>query len=757
MHAVLPALFLVATLAFAGPSTVPPGATLHNGDFQQGPLGQAPMGWLLPGPCVDAGFQCLVAEDPSLPGKRCAVLSQESCSPATFGNLMQTLPAAPYRGKRIRLTGQLRMDSKGDCLGQGQMWLRVDRPGTRIGFLDNMAQRPASARTWTRVEIVGDVALDAEWLAMGVMLVQGGKLFIGPMTLETLGEAHAAEPEGPRALTRQGLRNLAAFAQAFSYVRFFHPSDEAAKADWNRLAAAGVRAVEGAGSSRTLARRLQTLFAPYAPSAQFLAPGQKPRAPKREPGATRAVRWTHLGFGQNNPQNVYHSTREYLPLGPSGLEPWPDPLATAPLNLGGGLRLFLPSVLRATPVHTVPVAVAVPGSAMDSPLPAPTAGAGATLADRSTRLGDVVLAWGILQHFYPYFDVVQTNWKAELPRALRAAALDPDEQAFGHTLRCMVAALKDGHGAVTDLLASAVPALELVILDGSPIVLAGSAAAVAPGSRILRVDGEGAEARLARLRKEISAATEGWMNARLARTFLAGAPNKPVVISFLTPSGAVLSATLPRDPDSWAQLRALKPQPLSELKPGIWYVDLERISDQDFATALPDLAKARGVVFDLRGYPRVHPAFLQHLTDKPLRSAHWNIPVVTQPDGKGWGWNTLDRWELEPRLPRLAGKVAFLAGGGTISYAESCLGIVEAYGLAEIVGEPTAGTNGNVNPIDLPGGLILAWTGMKVLKHDGTPHHGVGIRPTVPVKPTLQGLAAGRDEVLEKGLEVVAR
>lgn len=33
----------------------------------------------------------------------------------------------------------------------------------------------------------------------------------------------------------------------------------------------------------------------------------------------------------------------------------------------------------------------------------------------------------------------------------------------------------------------------------------------------------------------------------------------------------------------------------------------------------------------------------------------------------------------------------------------------------------------------------------------------VGILPTVPVVPTREGVAAGRDEVLEKGLEVVAR
>jgi hypothetical protein len=36
-------------------------------------------------------------------------------------------------------------------------------------------------------------------------------------------------------------------------------------------------------------------------------------------------------------------------------------------------------------------------------------------------------------------------------------------------------------------------------------------------------------------------------------------------------------------------------------------------------------------------------------------------------------------------------------------------------------------------------------------------HHGIGILPTVPVQPTIAGIAAGRDEVLEKGIEVASR
>jgi hypothetical protein len=171
---------------------------------------------------------------------------------------------------------------------------------------------------------------------------------------------------------------------------------------------------------------------------------------------------------------------------------------------------------------------------------------------------------------------------------------------------------------------------------------------------------------------------------------------------------------------------------------------------------LGSLAKAKGVVFDLRGYPRnVSPVILQHLVrDGNARSAQFLVPRVLLPDRQGFEWQD-GGWGLPPIAPRLEGRIAFLTGGGSISYAETYMGIVENYRLAEIVGGPTAGTNGNVNPFDLPGGYNLRWTGMKVLKQNGSQHHGVGIQPTVPVERTLQGITEGRDEILEKAIEVV--
>ena len=102
------------------------------------------------------------------------------------------------------------------------------------------------------------------------------------------------------------------------------------------------------------------------------------------------------------------------------------------------------------------------------------------------------------------------------------------------------------------------------------------------------------------------------------------------------------------------------------------------------------------------------------------------------------------------------GQILFLTDGRAISYAETLMGMVEAFDLGEIVGGPTAGANGNVNSVRLPGGYQMVWTGMRVTLHDGGVLHGQGIQPDVPVSRTIEGVRAGRDEILEAALARVA-
>jgi hypothetical protein len=196
------------------------------------------------------------------------------------------------------------------------------------------------------------------------------------------------------------------------------------------------------------------------------------------------------------------------------------------------------------------------------------------------------------------------------------------------------------------------------------------------------------------------------------------------------------------------------------LQPGILYVDLSRLSDADFAAAVPRLGAARGIVFDMRGASRL-PApqvLFQHLGDRPLTGPQRHVPDVGRPDRESLTFVRPpdDEWTVSPQAPHLTARKVFIADERVIGQAESSLMMVEYYRLGEIVGAPTAGTSGAVTRFQVPGGVTIAFTGIRVLRHDGSQHHGIGVRPTVPVARTRAALAAGRDELLERAVQVVS-
>src|SRR5699024_5855700 len=159
-----------------------------------------------------------------------------------------------------------------------------------------------------------------------------------------------------------------------------------------------------------------------------------------------------------------------------------------------------------------------------------------------------------------------------------------------------------------------------------------------------------------------------------------------------------------------------------QIEDGIYYVDLTKTPMSRINKEMDQIASSPGVIFDLRGYPTKNSyQVISHLLTQADTSKQWmKIPKIIYPDQKKIVGYLNNGWQLKPAKPHIQGKVVFLTDERAISYAESFMSFIEHYNLGEIVGQPTAGTNGNINTTALPVDYQYAWTGMKVVKHDGS-------------------------------------
>ena len=107
---------------------------------------------------------------------------------------------------------------------------------------------------------------------------------------------------------------------------------------------------------------------------------------------------------------------------------------------------------------------------------------------------------------------------------------------------------------------------------------------------------------------------------------------------------------------------------------------------------------------------------------------------------------------LEPAAPRYTGKIVILVDEVSQSQAEYTTMAFRAAPNATVVGSTTAGADGNVSAIPLPGGLRSMISGIGVFYPDKKPTQRVGIVADIEAKPTLRGIRSGRDEVLEAAL-----
>ncbi|MEO0564726.1 MAG: S41 family peptidase, partial [Chloroflexota bacterium] len=260
-------------------------------------------------------------------------------------------------------------------------------------------------------------------------------------------------------------------------------------------------------------------------------------------------------------------------------------------------------------------------------------------------------------------------------------------------------------------------------------------------------------------------ATEAVRRRNLLRVLLRGAYQSTLTLSMHTVHDEPKTVVVPRRIPSAQVARFPEPRPAAAIHPladQIIYVDLTRITRQEFTAALPRLSRSPGLILDLRGWTRVvnHAleATLSHLTPVPIECPYTLRASITLPDGQQTEYD-YNQGTLLPRDPTLMSRVACLVDERTVSETENFCAVFREYRMGAIIGNTTGGTCGVVDQFTLFDTYDVTWTAQRVHLYNDEPLHAVGISPTISIQRTLNGVMNNQDDVLnaaitwiEKGL-----
>ena len=383
--------------------------------------------------------------------------------------------------------------------------------------------------------------------------------------------------------------------------------------------------------------------------------------------------------------------------------------------------------------------------------------------DLPYRLLAAFKIWAVGQYFFPYRDLMNERWDQVLTRSLQQVESARDSLEYGLALATMATHLHDSHVRLTS------PAIRahfgvgrapvyIRMIEGQPVIahfmddsaLAGGARV---GDIVVAVDGEDARARMHRLERYISASTPQALQRYAALRLTGGPVGTTVTLRLRGAGGTERTVTMTRS--EAFDLTGRSGPMFRVLRGNIGYADLGRLPASQVDSMFERLKDTRAIIFDMRGYPfGTAWSIAPRLTRKDMpAAARFSRPNATTPD-------TTERTEYSftQTLPhtdqwRYLRPTVMLIDERTLSQAEHTGLFLEAANGTKFIGSPTAGANGDVTTVLLPGTALRC---RSAGTRSGMPTDGsfsaLAYSRTYPRGRRSPGVRAGRDEVLEQAL-----
>jgi C-terminal processing protease CtpA/Prc len=398
-----------------------------------------------------------------------------------------------------------------------------------------------------------------------------------------------------------------------------------------------------------------------------------------------------------------------------------------------------------------------------------------SLPDSGYQLLALFRAWNMVEYFYPNRDVMSDDpakppnyWNDVLKQFIAGFAQAGSSLAYQQQLLLFTTKINDTHSGFPNFSQARPPVgacqlpVQIRFAEGVPVVVgylspsAGPATGLQVGDVIQQLDGVGVSDLVAQWTPYYTDSNQGARLHYIGNAMTQGACG-PASVSILR-GQQQLSLTASRMATYQLDLTlngvADRPGDTFQLFPGnIAYLKLSSVVAAQSAAYIQQAAGTRGLIIDIRNYPHDFVVFTlgDLLASAPVAFVKFTAGDVTTPGAFHLPPAPV---MLTPAQPHYPGPVVVLVNEISLSNAEYTSLAFRAAG-ATIVGSTTAGADGNISTVPLPGGFTFSISGIGVFYPDNRPTQRVGIVPDVVVTPTIAGITAGVDEVLQTAIGVI--
>jgi hypothetical protein len=671
-------------------------------------------------------------------GLRSLRIERDAKSAGEFSSVARGLPI-DFEGKTIELRGWLRAEG-----GAPHLWMRQDGEAPNLGFV-NLDDSSKVTGEWARFSIRFERHPDAKTLIFGISLSGNGKGWADDLELLVDGKPLEGTGPGPgeTALMRDHefdagsrfamaqvsdaqLDALVLTGKVWGFLKYHHPAVTGGRRHWDFDLLRKLPALTSAKRPRDVQRLLVEWIDSLGP------------VPAREPITENAEL-------QLKPDLAWLDDRKLL---------------------GKDLRARLKTIYR----NRVPAqqnficlapGVGNPVLGDESPYPQ------VKFPDTGFQILAVYRFWNLVEYWFPYRALIDEDWDGVLRDSLRAAAVSTDAVALQRDMLKLVARADDGHAnlwsahAVREPVGVCQLALSLRHLEGRFVVKSVNAEEAGRlfklGDVLVSLDGVSVDEIAKKARPYYGASNEAALMYQVARGLTRGACG-PVRVEVKRDKLQIVDAqrVAINAAQITAETRNDRPgDTFQMLSAEVAYLKLSSIKSADVAGYIEKARAAKELIVDIRNYPSDYVVYALGalLVDGKTPFAAFTMADLSNPGAFHWAATPF----LEPAEPHFAGRVAVLVDESSISQSEYTAMALRAGPRVIVVGRQTAGADGNITPIPLPGNLRTGMSGLGVFYPDRQPTQRVGVKLDVECPNTIVGLREGRDETLDCALRELAK